>query len=320
MRPSPLLERMRAAIRVRQLSFATERVYVSWVRRFILFHGKCHPAQMGKAEIEAFLTYLATERHVAPSTQNQALQAILFLYLHVLERELPWIDDVIRAKPKRRLPVVLSRDEVTRLLGCVVPTQMLPAGLMYGSGLRLMECLRLRIGDIDFSRGTVRVHAGKGGKDRVSVLPENLSESLKNQISFVRSQHEKDLSDGLGAASIPPALQRKFGSSTKRFYWQFLLPSVVVSEDPRSPGTFYRHHVHQSTVRNAVTRAAREAEISKRVTCHTLRHSFATHLLESGTDIRTIQVLLGHKDLKTTMIYTHVVNRGSLGAISPLDR
>ena len=319
MSQSPLLVRMRAAIRVRQYSMSTERVYITWVRRFILFHGKRHPAEMGKPEVEAFLSYLTVTRRVSPSTQNQALQAILFLYLKVLEKELPWLDDVIRAKPKRKVPVVLSVEEVAGLLGKVFPTQYLPVSLMYGSGLRLMECLHLRVGDIDLHRHTIRVHSGKGGKDRVTVLPDYLAELLKTQIAYVRSLHERDLENGLGAAKLPVALQRKLGKSTRELCWQFLLPSSNISEDPRFPGKFYRWHIHPSTVRKAISQSSRKAGILKRVTCHTLRHSFATHLLESGIDIRTIQVLLGHKDVKTTMIYTHVVKRGALGARSPLD-
>lgn len=314
-----LLERTRQAIRVRHYSLSTERCYIQWVRRYILFHGKRHPAEMGKREVEAFLTHLATNRGVSPSTQNQALQALLFLYRAVLEIELPWLENVIRAKPKRRLPVVLSRDEVHVLLAGVRPSMRLPASLMYGSGLRVMECLRLRVGDLDFSRHTIRVHSGKGGKDRVTVLPDNLDERLQAQLGWLSALHRRDLADGYGASKLPLALRRKLGKPSQRFYWQHLFPSKVLSEDPREPGTLYRWHVYPTTVRKAIAAAAGQAGIRKRVTCHTLRHSFATHLLESGTDIRTIQQLLGHKDLRTTMIYTHVVQRGALGARSPLD-
>ena len=314
-----LLDRVRYAIRVRQYSLATEKTYLGWIRRFILFHGKRHPADMAKAEIEAFLSHLAVKRQVSPSTQNQALQALLFMYRFVLEIELPWLDDVVRAKPKRRVPVVLSRNEARLLLENVPVAQRLIASLMYGAGLRVTECLRLRVGDLDFSRHTIRIHSGKGGKDRITILPDNLAEALQEQIAGVKAFHEHDIASGGGFAKLPTALRRKLGKSSRRFFWQFLFPSNQVSEDPREAGAFYRWHVHASTVRKAIGRAAAKTGINKRVTCHTLRHSFATHLLESGTDIRTIQQLLGHNDLKTTMIYTHVVERGAFGARSPLD-
>jgi len=319
MRKSRLLEQVRNAIRVRQYSLATEKVYLDWIYRFILFHDKRHPVEMAKTEIEAFLTYLAVKRKVSPSTQNQALQALLFLYRQVLEIELPWMDEVIRAKTKRRIPVVLSRVEVRLLLENVVMSMRLPASLMYGAGLRVSECLRLRVGDLDFSRHTVRVHWGKGGKDRVTVLPDNLEAMLQAQVENVRVLHNRDLAAGLGFARMPVALQRKLGKASQRFYWQYLFPSPRLSEDPRELGETRRWHIHGTTLRKAIGYAAAKASINKRVTCHTLRHSFATHLLESGTDIRTIQQLLGHTDLRTTMIYTHVVERGALGARSPLD-
>ncbi len=315
-----LLDRTRAAIRVRQYSLATEKAYVEWTRRFILFHRKRHPGEMGKEEVEAFLTHLAVNRGVAPGTQNQALQALRFLYRQVLEIDLPWLEDVVRAKPKRRIPVVLDRTEVTQLLAHVTGAQRLPVSLLYGSGLRLMECLRLRICDLDFARHTIRVHAGKGGKDRVTVLPDHLKAGLRRQVAAVRLLHEADLEEGYGEAKLPQALRRKIGKSSRQLLWQFLFPSGNRSEDPREPGAIYRWHIHPSTVRRAVNKASRQAGIHKRMTCHTLRHSFATHLLEAGTDIRTIQQLLGHKDVRTTMIYTHVINRGALGAISPLDQ
>jgi integron integrase len=238
----------------------------------------------------------------------------------VLDIELPWLDEVIRAKPQRRLPVVLSVDEVGALLERVPEQRSLPIGLLYGSGLRVMECLRLRIHDLDFSRRTVRVLGGKGGKDRFTTLPEELRDLLQQQVRYVRELHERDLRLGLGWAKLPLSLRRKFGAATREFHWQYLLPSGSIAEDPREPGRRYRWHVHPSTIRKSVTHAARLAGIEMRVTCHTLRHSFATHLLESGTDIRTIQSLLGHQDVRTTMIYTHVVHRGALGALSPLDR
>lgn len=260
----PLLEQLRAAIRVRQYSIQTERVYVMWVRRFILFHGKKHPAEMGKREVEAFLSHLAMNRKVSPSTQNQALQSILFLYLKVMEVELPWLDDVVRAKPKKRVPVVLSTNEVRALLGHVRSSQYLPLSLMYGSGLRLMECLRLRVGDLDMQRHTIRIYAGKGGKDRVTVLPEYLVTPLQSQIDVVRSLHGRDLSDGFGSAKLPLSVSKKLKSSTRRFCWQFLLPSANLSEDPRAPGNWYRWHVHQSTVRKALAQAVNKAGIAKR--------------------------------------------------------
>ena len=319
-RPQPrLLDQVRLAIRLHQYSPQTEKAYLSWIKRFIRFHRLKHPGEMNRKEVEAFLSHLAMERHVSPATQNQALAAILFLYRKVLDQELPWLKDVVRAKPKRRVPVVLSKEEVGLLLSQCTPTQMLPAQLLYGAGLRLMECLRLRVGDLDYSRGTIRVHAGKGGKDRVTVLPENLVKALRAQIAYVRTLHEADLEQGFGEARLPVSLARRFGSGSRAIHWQYLFPSRKLSADQRQPDKIYRWHIHRSALRKAVTSAASKAGINKRVTCHTLRHAFATHLLESGTDIRTIQQLLGHKDLKTTMIYTHVVKRGALGVISPLD-
>ena len=315
-----LLERIRHAIRVRQYSVSTEKTYIGWVRRFILFHGKRHPAEMEKPEVEAFLTHLAVDRTVSPATQNQALQAILFLYRNVLEIELPWIEDVVRAKSKRRLPVVLSQIETRILLENVPTPHRLAVGLLYGSGLRVSECLRLRVGDLDLSRLTVRVHSGKGGKDRVTVLPEKMLNMLQSHLGMVKSQHDLDLSLGMGYARLPTSLQRKLGKSSRRFSWQYVFPAQSASKDPRDASTSYRWHIHPATVRKAISVASAQAGINRRVTCHTLRHSFATHLLESGTDIRTIQQLLGHKDVRTTMIYTHVVERGALGAISPLDK
>ena len=315
-----LLDQMRDTIRLHQYSVATERAYVHWVRRFILFHEKQHPETMGRKEVEAFLTHLAVNRQVAASTQNVALAAILFLYLKVLGLELPWLEDVVRAKPKKRIPVVLNIGEVGALLQNCRNSQILPASILYGAGLRLAECTRLRVGDLDLSRHTIRVHAGKGGKDRITILPEKLEASLMAQIALVRRIHEQDLVNGFGSARLPLELKRKLGTSSKRFHWQYLFPASSVSSDPRSAHHNSRWHIHSSAGRKAVTDASRRAGINKRVTCHTLRHSFATHLLESGTDIRTIQQLLGHKDVKTTMIYTHVVARGALGARSPLDR
>lgn len=314
-----LFQEIRNAIRVRQYSVATERAYIQWIRRLIRFHRGVHPRNMGKKEIEAFLTHLAVDRKVAPSTQNQALQAILFIYRKVLELDLPWFDDVVRAKPKRRMPVVLSREEVRAILEQSLGESRLPVLLLYGSGLRIMECVRLRMGDIDLNQKTIRVHAGKGGKDRVTVLPAGLIDEVAAQMKWVRALHQKDLSAGHGAARLPLSLQNKFGSSSQRSSWQYLFPARELSSDPREKGRIGRWHIHPVTVRRAVANAAAKVGLDKRVTCHTLRHSFATHLLESGTDIRTIQQLLGHKDVKTTMIYTHVVKRGAFGVVSPLD-
>lgn len=314
-----LLDRVRGAIRVRQYSHSTEKVYVAWIRRYILFHGKRHPAELEKLEVEAFLSYLAVSRKVSPATQNQALQAILFLYRIVLEIELPWLDDVIRAKPKRRLPVVLNKNEVKLLLENIVSAHCLSVGLLYGAGLRVSECLKLRVGDLDLSRRTIRVHSGKGGKDRMTILPESLVDLLTAHLGCIKNLHDQDLLLGMGRAQLPVSLQRKFGKSSQRFFWQYVFPSQLISKDPRDEKNCYRWHIHQATVRKAIAQASCRAGINKRITCHTLRHSFATHLLESGTDIRTIQQLLGHKDVKTTMIYTHVAKRGALGAVSPFD-
>lgn len=314
-----LLEQMSDSIRLHQYSMATERAYLHWVRRFILFHGKRHPKDMGKEEVEAFLTHLAVNRKVAPSTQNVALASILYLYNKVFDLDLPWLDDVVRAKPRQRIPVVLTKQEVASLLDKCRYSQQLPVSVMYGSGLRLMECARLRVGDLDFDRHTIRIHSGKGGKDRVTILPGKLEAALKKQIALVACVHEQDLAVGAGSAKLPKALNRKIGTSSKRFYWQYLFPGAVRTKDPRNEHRNARWHIHPSSVQKAVTDASKRANIRKRVTCHTLRHSFATHLLETGTDIRTIQKLLGHSDLNTTMIYTHVVAQGALGARSPLD-
>lgn len=314
-----LLTEIRNAIRLRQLSIATERTYLHWVRRLIRFHRPLHPREMGKKDIEAFLTHLAVDREVSSATQNQALQAILFMYREVLKLELPWIDDVVRAKPKQRLPVVLSRGEALELLSNCAGEARLAVHLLYGSGLRAMECLRLRVGDLDVARRTIRIHSGKGGKDRVTVLPAGLLDETQSQVEWARHLHGRDVAAGFGQALLPVALQQKFGTASKLLHWQYLFPSRMVSVDPRDPSREARTHLHVSTLRRSVAAAAQAAGIQKRVTCHTLRHSFATHLLESGTDIRTIQALLGHSSVHTTMIYTHITRRGALGVLSPLD-
>ena len=316
---SKLLDEVRNTLRVHHYAMKTEKSYVQWIKRFIIFHKKRHPIEMGKLEVEQFLTWLAVKRQVAPSTQNQALQAILFLYKKVLNLELAWLDDVVRAKRQHRIPVVLSRQEVAAVLAALTGSYLLIGKLLYGSGLRLMECLRLRVIALDLSRQSITVHAGKGGKDRVTVLPESLLVDIRNQIHRVRLLHKSDLAMGYSVASMPSALSRKYPNAAHEFVWQYLFPSKRLALDPRRPDQLCRHHVVDSNMQRAMRKAVRLADINKRASCHTMRHSFATHLLESGMDIRTIQDLLGHKDVSTTMIYTHVVNRGALGARSPLD-
>ena len=314
-----LLDQLRARIRRLGLAIRTEEAYVAWVRRFILANGKRHPAQMGEAEVEIFLTHLATRGNVAASTQNQALAALLFLYREVLGRELPWMENIRRAKRPERLPLVLSRDEVASILDAMDGVTWLMASLLYGAGLRLMECLRLRIQDIDFARREILVRHGKGGKDRRTVLPTVSLDGLHAQLAHARRVHERDLAAGFGAVWLPNALARKYRTAEREWCWQYAFPSVSRSIDPRD-GVERRHHLDEGVLQRAVKAAVRRTGIDKPATCHTLRHSFATHLLESGSDIRTIQELLGHSDVSTTMIYTHVLNRGGAGVLSPLDR
>lgn len=313
-----LLDQVRARIRAKHYSLRTEQAYVAWVRRFILANGKRHPREMGAAEVEAFLSDLAVRGRVAAGTQNQALAALLFLYREVLGIELPWMESIVRAKRPRRLPVVLSRDEVRRLLAGMEGQTGLVAALLYGSGMRVTECVRLRIKDVDFARSDILVRHGKGGKDRAVPLPRRLREALRRQVERARLQHQKDLAAGFGRTVLPYALARKYPHADREPGWQFVFPARGISRDPRS-GREARHHLHVSTVQRAVTAARRLAAIDKPASCHTLRHSFATHLLDGGTDIRTIQELLGHKDVSTTMIYTHIVQRGASGVLSPLD-
>lgn len=318
--PAPrLIDRVRAAIRSRHYSRRTEKAYWFWIRYFILHNNKRHPAEMGAAEVTAFLSWLATERNVAAATQNQALAALLFLYKAVLERDLPWFDDLVRAKRPVRLPVVLSEAEVRKLLEQLDGVTWMMAGLLYGAGLRLQECLMLRVKDVDFAYRQVLVRDGKGGKDRVTMLPEGAVQPLQAHLGKVRTLHRLDLAEGYGEVWLPHALSRKYPRAGYEWGWQFLFPSKTRSADPES-GVIRRHHVYPDTMSRAIKRAARAARIVKPVSCHTLRHSFATHLLEAGYDIRTLQELLGHSDVSTTMIYTHVLNKGGRGVKSPLDR
>jgi len=292
---------------------------VDWVRRYILFHGKRHPSEMGGAEVAAFLTHLATERKVASSTQNQALNALVFLYGQVLERDLGMMDGIVRAKTPETRPVVLTKKEVHDLLEAMPDDEHgLMARLLYGTGMRLMECVRLRVKDIDFGYGEIMVRDGKGAKDRVTMLPQSLHEPLKKQLINVRRLHEQDLRMGFGRVYLPGALSVKYPNADQEPGWQYVFPSGQFSVDPRS-GQKRRHHIHENGLQKYVKAAGLKAKLAKPVKCHTLRHSFATHLLENHYDIRTVQELLGHKDVSTTMIYTHVLNRGGQGVRSPLD-
>lgn len=318
-KPVRLLDRLREAIRVRHYSLSTERAYCDWVRRFILFHDKRHPQDLGSAEVTAFLSHLAVGRNVSPSTQNQAKAAILFLYRHVLELELPWLDEIVQAKPRQRLPVVLTENEARRLLLAMSGVSGLIASLLYGAGLRLQEALRLRVKDVELQRREVAVRQGKGGKDRVTVLPENLVLPLRQQMASSKALHDADLSAGFGHVWLPDALAVKYPQAARAWGWQFVFPSRQLSTDPRS-GVIRRHHIQPDTVQRAIATAAHRVRIAKPCSPHVLRHSFATHLLQAGYDIRTVQELLGHSDVSTTMIYTHVLNRGGRGVVSPLDR
>jgi len=317
--PTRLQARFRAAIRSRHYSRRTEKTYWYWIRYFIFFCSKRHPAELGAAEVTAFLSWLATERDVAAATQNQALNALLFLYKHVLERDLPWFQGLVRAKRPVRLPVVLSEAETRRLLSRLEGVKWLMASLLYGAGLRLQECLMLRVKDVDFAYRQIIVRDGKGGKDRVTMLPESVVQPLQVHLGRVRALHQADLAAKYGEVWLPHALSRKYPRAGYEWGWQFVFPSGNRSPDPES-GVIRRHHVYPDTVQRWVRNAARSVGITKPVGCHTLRHSFATHLLQSGQDIRTVQELLGHSDVSTTMIYTHVMNKGARGTKSPLDR
>ena len=313
-----LLDRLRGAIRRLHYSRRTEEAYIHWTKRFIYFHGKRHPSELGEAAVTAFLNYLATERNVAAATQNQALSALLFLYKHALGVELDWLDGLVRAKRPQRLPVVLTREEVEKILCAVEGTQWLMASLLYGTGMRLMECLRLRVKDVDFGYSQILIRDGKGEKDRITMLPGRLTAPLQTQLQKVRQLHDRDLKEGFGEVHLPYALARKYPRAGFDWGWQYVFPSKSRSADPED-GIIRRHHLDETGLQRAVKSAVRASGISKPVHCHTFRHSFATHLLQSGYDIRTVQELLGHSDVSTTMIYTHVLNRGGRGVLSPLD-
>lgn len=318
-RQPKLLDRVRDRIRVKHYSRSTEKTYLYWIRFYIHFHGLRHPQEMGAAEVEAFLSHLATQREVSAGTQNQAMHALLFLYREVLGITLPWLDGIIRAKPSKRIPTVLTQAETRALLQHVDGLPGLVIRLLYGTGMRLMEGLRLRVKDIDFAGHIIVVRGGKGDKDRVVPLPETLVAPLQARLAERRKMHDLDLARGMADVELPHALERKYPRAGQEFGWQYVFAAADYSTDPRS-GVIRRHHLHEKTIQRHVRDAARRAGIHKPTHPHTLRHSFATHLLESGADIRTVQELLGHSDVKTTMIYTHVLNRGGRGAVSPLDR
>ena len=313
-----ITERVREKIRFLHYSIRTEQAYISWIVKFIRFHNLQHPDKMDASHVQAFLNYLANYNHVAASTQNQALNAINFLYKEVLGKSFGEMQQVQWAKKSRRLPVVLSSSEIERLFSHLKGIHLLMAKLLYGSGLRLMECIRLRIKDVDFSLNQLIIRCGKGNHDRITILPDHIKKSLAIQIRKVKSQHQQDLQDGFGTVFLPFALANKYPHAAKEFGWQYLFPAVRISLDPRT-GLKQRHHYPESILQKRIRLAVRCAGILKPATCHSLRHSFATHLLENGYDIRTVQELLGHKDVRTTMIYTHVLNKGGLAVRSPLD-
>jgi integron integrase len=314
-----LLTQVSNQLRTRHYSYRTEQTYLHWIKQFILFHHKQHPSVLGASDISAFLTHLAVQQNVSASTQNQALAAVLFLYRYVLEIDLPRVENVERAKKPARLPVVFTREEVKALLSHLSHTKWLMASLVYGAGLRLRECLALRVKDIDFGFMQITIRDGKGGKDRVTVLPASLVDPLKGHLTRVKALHQEDLREGFGCVYLPSALARKYPKADREWAWQFLFPAAKRSLDPVA-GIIRRHHLGGWVLQKAIKEALRKANINKPGSCHTLRHSFATHLLESGSDIRTVQELLGHKEVTTTMIYTHVLNRGGRGVRSPLDQ
>jgi integron integrase len=317
-RHQAVLNQLRTEMRARHYSLRTEQAYAHWMRRFVTFHRLKSPRELGPEAVKEYLEFLAEERQVAASTQNQALNALVFLYEQVLGEPLGTIGDFTRAKRPRRPPVVLTREEVNRLLDALTSTSRLMAGLLYGSGLRLMECVRLRVKDVDFAQHQIVVRDGKGQKDRVTILPQRFQQPLREHLTRVKEQHDKDLAADFGRVYLWPALERKYPNAAREWIWQYVFPSSRLSVDPRS-GKVRRHHIHENALQRAVTQAAFKVGLTKPVSCHVLRHSFATHLLEGGYDIRTVQELLGHADVSTTMIYTHVLNRPGLAVKSPVD-
>jgi len=317
--PKKLLEQVKDKLRLKHYSIRTENSYVPWIKRYILFHNKRHPKDMGKQEIEEFLTHLAVDLRVASSTQNQAFNALLFLYREVLDIEIDEQINAVRAKKPRKLPTVMSKGETFKLIENLDGIHQLMSKLLYGSGLRLMECVRIRVKDIDFELNQVVVRDGKGAKDRITVLPEDVKSSLRKHLEKIKLLHQDDLDKGYGRVYLPFALERKYPNANREWGWQYVFPSKSLSTDPRS-GEIRRHHINESTLQKALKRAVKFLKINKPVSCHTFRHSFATHLLEDGYDIRTVQELLGHKDVNTTMIYTHVLSKGGMVVRSPLDR
>ncbi|MEO8682197.1 MAG: integron integrase [Vicinamibacterales bacterium] len=313
------MNQVRDACRLRHLSPRTEDAYCHWIRRFIVFSGIRHPSTLSSPDIERFLSSLATDLHVSASTQNQALCALLFLYRHVLRLDLPAVENVTRVRTPARVPEVMSRSEVRAVMGHLAGVPWLVASLLYGAGLRLLECLDLRVKDIDFERRQITVRQGKGRKDRITMLPESIGSHLKEQLDATQRVHQSDLATGFGSVALPDALARKYPNAAREWPWQFVFPAARICRDPRW-GPPSRFHLHESVIQRAVATAVRAARLSKRVGCHTFRHSFATHLLEDGYDIRTVQELLGHADVSTTMMYTHVLNRGGLGVRSPVDK
>lgn len=313
-----LLDQVRDVIRYKHYSYRTEEAYVGWIKRYIFFHNKRHPRELGVVEVGRFLTYLAVKRKVSSSTQNQAFSALLFLYRHVFKMELGMLENVTRAKKPERLPVVFSKDEVKAILVQLEGCKWLMGYLLYGAGLRLKECLCLRVKDIDFSYKQITIRDGKGNKDRITVLPIVIIENLKHHLQKVKTMHERDIRAGFGSVYLPYALERKYKNAGREWGWQYVFPSYRLSVDPRSR-IKRRHHLSESVLQKAIKKAIRQSNITKHGSCHTLRHSFATHLLENGYDIRTVQELLGHKDVSTTMIYTHVLNKGGKGVQSPGD-